>query len=68
MPIKTSELNQAKEELRTSWLAELQSAQGVADAFTEAVAMGYPNDVNMKFHSLNDLHTHDLTLASKTGS
>lgn len=63
--ITTQELSRAKEELSTAWAAELQSAQGVADAFTEAVAMGYPNDVNVKFHALDGLRPQDLTVASK---
>lgn len=63
--VTAQELERAKEELSNSWEMELQSAQGVADAFTEAIAMGYPNDVNMKFHNLRDLRTHDLTIASK---
>lgn len=63
--ITAQELSRAKEELSTAWAAELQSAQGVADAFTEAVAMGYPNDVNIKFHALDGLRPRDLTVASK---
>jgi predicted Zn-dependent peptidase len=64
-PISDSELASVKEELRTTWMAELQSAQGVADAFTEAIAMGYANDVNAKFHAIRELCSHDLTIASK---
>ena len=52
-PVTRAELNKAKVELRNEWIAQLQSAQGVADAFTEAVAMGDANDVNTKFDKLD---------------
>ena len=63
--ITKSELDKAKVELRNGWIAQLQSAQGVADAFTEAVAMGDANDVNTKFENLAALTPDDLTQASR---
>lgn len=64
--ITQDELNKAKTELHNGWIAQLQSAQGVADAFTEAVAMGDASDVNTKFDKLNALTPSDLTRASQT--
>lgn len=62
--ITRDELNAAKNELKNGWASQLQSAQGVADAFTEAVAMGDANDVNTKFDKLDALTPEDLTQAS----
>lgn len=62
--ITRDELNKAKNELKNDWVSQLQSAQGVADAFTEAVAMGDANDVNTKFDKLEALTPEDLTQAS----
>lgn len=59
------ELQKAKDELSIMWKSQLTSAQGVADAFTEAVAIGYPNDVNTKFESLANLEPHDLAVAAQ---
>ena len=63
--ITKAELDKVKVELRNGWIAQLQSAQGVADAFTEAVAMGDANDVNTKFDKLEALTPDDLTQASR---
>jgi len=63
-PISSEELNKAKIDLRNGWIAQLQSAQGVADAFTEAVAMGNANDVNTKFEKLDALSPADLSQAA----
>ena len=63
--VTLTELDKAKTELRNVWKSQLQSAQGVADAFTEAVAMGDPNDVNTKFSKLDALTPADLTRASR---
>lgn len=62
--ITPAELQKAKNELKNEWSSQLQSAQGVADAFTEAVAMGDANDVNTKFEKLEALTPEDVTQAS----
>ena len=62
--ITSAELKKAKNELKNEWTSQLQSAQGVADAFTEAVAMGDANDVNTKFDKIDALTPEDLTKAS----
>ena len=59
--ITNQELASAKKELFDSWSAQLQSTQGVCDAFTEAIALGYPNDVNTKFEKLNSLTVDTIT-------
>ena len=55
----------AKKELIDSWKAQLESSQGVADAFTEAVAMGNANDVNTKFDALKEVSVSDLKGVAK---
>lgn len=64
-PISSSELQSAKKELYDSWSAQLQSTQGVCDAFTESIALGYPNDVNTKFDKLDALTLDSVTNACR---
>ena len=64
-PVTTTELAKANKELLDSWKAQLESAQGVADAFTEAVAMGNTNDVNLKFDALKAVTPADVTRVAK---
>lgn len=59
------ELQKAKSELFNAWTSQLQSAQGVCDAFTEAIALGYPNDINTKFDKLESLTVDSLTNAAR---
>ena len=59
--VTKDELAKAKKELLDAWTAQLQSSQGVADAFTEAVAMGNTNDVNTKFDELEKVTPAQLT-------
>lgn len=60
-PITLPELKSAKKELYDSWTAQLQSTQGVCDAFTESIALGHPNDVNTKFDKLDMLTLDSVT-------
>ena len=64
-PITKTEMAKAKKELTDTWKAQLESAQGVADAFTEAVAMGNTNDVNTKFDALKNVTVSDLKGVAK---
>ena len=64
-PATQAELDRAKNELLDSWTAQLQSSQGVADAFTEAVAMGHTNDVNTKFDELHNVTTAQMKKVAK---
>ena len=64
-PITKAELAKAKKELLEGWKAQLESSQGVADAFTEAVAMGNANDVNSKFNDLKQVTVSDLKGVAK---
>lgn len=64
-PITKTEMAKAKKELTDSWKAQLESSQGVADAFTEAVAMGNTNDVNTKFDALKSVTVSDLKGVAK---
>lgn len=64
-PITKAELAKAKKELTDTWKAQLESAQGVADAFTEAVSMGNANDVNTKFDALKDVTISDVKGVAK---
>ena len=64
-PITKAELSKAKKELMDNWKAQLESAQGVADAFTEAVAMGNANDVNTKFDALKSVTTSEIKAVAK---
>ena len=59
--VTASELQCAKTELFNTWSSQLQSTQGVCDAFTESIALGYPNDINTKFQKLESLSIQDLT-------
>ncbi len=59
--VTPAELNKAKSELFDMWSSQLQSTQGVCDAFTESIALGYPNDINTKFQSLESLTVDALT-------
>lgn len=60
-PISSAELNVAKEELYNTWSGQLQSTQGVCDAFTESIALGHPNDINTKFQTLENVNKDMLT-------
>jgi len=64
-PITQTELAKAKKELFDTWKSQLESSQGVADAFTEAVAMGNTNDVNTKFDALNKVTPSNLKGVAK---
>ena len=64
-PITKTEMAKAKKELLEGWKAQLESSQGVADAFTEAVAMGNTNDVNTKFDALKAVTVSDLKGVAK---
>jgi predicted Zn-dependent peptidase len=64
-PITKTELAKAKKELTDSWKSQLESSQGVADAFTEAVAMGNANDVNTKFTDLKNVTVSDVKGVAK---
>ncbi len=64
-PITSLELQKAKSELTNAWTSQLQSTQGVCDAFTEAIALGYPNDINTKFHKLEALTIDSLTNSAR---
>ena len=63
--ITPAELQTAKKELYNTWYSQLQSTQGVCDAFTEAIALGHPNDINTKFHKLDSLTPDSLTNAAR---
>lgn len=56
-----TELQKAKSELFQAWSSQLQSTQGVCDAFTESIALGHANDINTKFENLQSLTKDDLT-------
>ena len=64
-PVTKAELAKAKKELTDAWKAQLESSQGVADAFTEAVAMGNANDVNTKFDALKEVTISDVQGVAK---
>tara|TARA_B100000963_G_scaffold361569_1_gene397773 strand:+ start:242 stop:2659 length:2418 start_codon:yes stop_codon:yes gene_type:complete len=64
-PVTKAELAKAKKELTDTWKAQLESSQGVADAFTEAVAMGNANDVNTKFDALKEVTISDVKGVAK---
>lgn len=59
--ITQSELHTAKSELFNIWSSQLQSTQGVCDAFTESIALGHANDINTKFQRLGSLTVDNLT-------
>ena len=64
-PVTKTEMAKAKKELLEGWKAQLESSQGVADAFTEAVAMGNTNDVNTKFDALKAVTVSNLKGVAK---
>ena len=63
--VTQQELDVAKKEIFDAWNCQLQSTQGVCDAFTEAIALGHPNDVNTKFEKLESLTVQHLTNAAR---